>query len=74
MARFDCEIDTVLDGGDHWIVLGKVSDIGPTDRRERPLLFYRGAYLSIEEDVVDPTPEQEELANFITSSDSYTWL
>lgn len=39
----------------------------------RPLLFYRGAYLSIEEDVVDPTPT-EELANFITSADSYTWL
>ena len=74
MAWFDCEIDTVLDGGDHWIVLGKVSDIGPTDRRERPLLFYRGAYLRLEEDVVDPTPEQMELQNFITSTGPYTWL
>ena len=74
MAWLDCEIDQVLDGGDHWIVLGKVSDIGPTDRRERPLLFYRGAYLRLEEDVVDPTPEQMELQNFITSTGPYTWL
>ena len=74
MAWFDCEIETVLDGGDHWIVLGRVSDIGPTDRRERPLLFYRGAYLRLEEDVVDPTPEQMELQNFITSTGPYTWL
>ena len=74
MAWLDCEIDQVLDGGDHWIVLGRVDNLGPTKRDIRPLLFYRGAYLSIEEDVVDPTPEQEELENFITSADSYTWL
>lgn len=74
MAWLDCTIDQVLDGGDHWIVLGRVSDLGPTKRDIRPLLFYRGAYLSIEEDVVDPTPEQLELENFITSADSYTWL
>ena len=74
MAWLDCEIDQIPDGGAHWIVLGRVDRLGPTQRDIRPLLFYRGAYLSIEEDVVDPTPEQLELANFITSADSYTWL
>lgn len=74
MAWFDCTIDRVLDGGDHWVVYGRVGDLGPTDRTDRPLLFYRGAYLRLEEDVVDPTPEMEELENFITSSGPYTWL
>lgn len=74
MAWFDCSIEKVLDGGDHWIVLGRVHELGPIDKSDRPLLFYRGAYLGIEEDVVDPTPEQVELENFITSSDPYTWL
>lgn len=74
MAWLDCEIEQVLDGGDHLIVLGRVNHLGPTEREDRPLLFYRGAYLSIEEDIVDPTPELQELENFITSADSYTWL
>ncbi|WP_333618093.1 3-hydroxy-9,10-secoandrosta-1,3,5(10)-triene-9,17-dione monooxygenase reductase subunit [Dietzia sp.] len=74
MAWFDCRIESVLDGGDHWIVLGRVSDLGPTDRSDRPLLFYRGAYMRLEEDVVDPTPEMIELENFITSSGPDTWL
>ena len=74
MAWFDCDVHQVLDGGDHWIVLGKVHHLGPTDRSDRPLLFYRGAYLRLEEDVVDPTPEQIALENFITSTGPYTWL
>src|SRR5699024_5654741 len=37
MAWLDCTIDQILDGGDHWIVLGRVSDLGPTKRDIRPL-------------------------------------
>lgn len=74
MAWIDCDIAEVVEGGDHWIVLGRVRNIGPTDLGDRPMLFYRGAYVRLEEDVVDPTPEQIELENFITSSGPYTWL
>lgn len=74
MASFDCEIYQVLDGGDHWIVLGRVHHLGPVDKTARPLLFYRGAYLGIEKDVVDPNPVELQLNDFITASGPYTWL
>lgn len=74
LAWFDCEVEKVLDGGDHWIVLGRVHTLGPPEKSERPLLFYRGAYLRLEEDVVDPTPEQVMLDNFLTAAGPYTWL
>lgn len=74
MASFDCTIEQVMDGGDHWIVLGRVHHIGDIDKSDRPLLFYRGGYTGIKDDVVTPTPTEIELENFITSSDPYTWL
>lgn len=74
MASLDCTVDQVLDGGDHWIVLGRVHHIGEIDTSDRPLLFYRGGYTSIRDAVVTPTPAEIELENFITSADPYTWL
>ncbi|MFC4374267.1 3-hydroxy-9,10-secoandrosta-1,3,5(10)-triene-9,17-dione monooxygenase reductase subunit [Nocardia halotolerans] len=48
LAWIDCEVADVLDGGDHHIVIGRVTALsagGPT----APLLFYRGAYAGIDE-------------------------
>ncbi|MFG2877364.1 flavin reductase family protein [Streptomyces sp. NPDC048337] len=47
LAWVDCEIESVLPGGDHRIVIGRVLDLdvsGEADHAE-PLLFYRGAFL-----------------------------
>ncbi|WP_406691772.1 flavin reductase family protein [Saccharopolyspora sp. ID03-671] len=46
LTWLDCEVDNVLDGGDHHIVVGRVHTLGePAD--EDPLLFYKGAYTGI---------------------------
>jgi flavin reductase (DIM6/NTAB) family NADH-FMN oxidoreductase RutF len=42
VAWIDCEIEKVVDAGDHWFVLGRVLalDVSPDDAG--PLLFFRG--------------------------------
>jgi len=42
-AWIDCTLWNEYDGGDHTVVLGKVSDLG-ADEARLPLLFYRGGY------------------------------
>lgn len=43
IAMIDCETDAVHDGGDHWIVVGRVLDLD-TLREAPPLLFFKGDY------------------------------
>ena len=43
VAWIECEAHDVVEGGDHWIVLGRVSDLG-VRRRTLPLLFFQGGY------------------------------
>lgn len=65
----DCAVHSVLDGGDHWIVVGRVTALGG-EVDERPLLFYRGAYAATEE--AEPTPGI--LDNLITWSRDDDWF
>lgn len=43
LAWLDCQIEAVHDGGDHEICLSRV-DALDVERREGPLVFYRGGY------------------------------
>ena len=43
IAWVDCEIDQVLDAGDHHIVLGRVLGLAVVEPKP-PLVFYRGEY------------------------------
>ncbi len=43
LAYLDCEVERLLDGGDHSIFLGRVLH-GEVARDGDPLLYYRGAY------------------------------
>ena len=43
LAWFDCQVDDVMDGGDHWIITGRVHRFA--NRGGLPLLFQSGAYL-----------------------------
>ncbi len=73
LTWLDCSVETVLDGGDHWIVVGRVHALGehPADNSEaRPLLFYRGAYTVTEP--AEPTPGI--LDNLITWSRADDWF
>ncbi|MEO6887182.1 MAG: 3-hydroxy-9,10-secoandrosta-1,3,5(10)-triene-9,17-dione monooxygenase reductase subunit [Jatrophihabitantaceae bacterium] len=69
LTWIDCSIDNVLDGGDHWIVVGRVGALGENDS-QRPLLFYRGAYTSTE------APERTPgiMDNLITWSRDDEWF
>ena len=44
LAWIDCDIDTVHEAGDHWIVIGHVRELEVGDESGGPLVFYRGGY------------------------------
>lgn len=43
LGWIDCEIDTVHEAGDHWIVVGRVLDL-EVGHEGGPLVFFRGGY------------------------------
>ena len=67
----ECEIDRVVDGGDHHIVIGRATTLGEYCRT-KPLLFYRGGYLSTGHPRV--TPAQAEARRLLTWTGGDTWL
>ncbi|MGZ8178564.1 3-hydroxy-9,10-secoandrosta-1,3,5(10)-triene-9,17-dione monooxygenase reductase subunit [Williamsia sp. SKLECPSW1] len=67
----DCTLERVEDGGDHFVAIGRVQTLGEV-LQDKPLLFYRGGYLSTEHPRV--TPAQAELENFLTWTGGDTWL
>ncbi|APC19628.1 flavin oxidoreductase (plasmid) [Pseudomonas frederiksbergensis] len=44
-ARFQCQMYQQVDGGDHWILIGKV--VAFDDFGRSPLLYHQGAYSSV---------------------------
>ena len=48
IAHVECEVERVLEAGDHTIYLGRVVDLGTSDVHALPLLYYRRRYLRIE--------------------------
>lgn len=56
-ACFSCECHARHDGGDHLILIGRVTSYTTTSgERPRPLLFYRGRYRKLDPDVEIETP------------------
>jgi flavin reductase (DIM6/NTAB) family NADH-FMN oxidoreductase RutF len=48
LAVIECEVDRLLDGGDHEIVIGTVVSVSTSDKADAPLLFWRGGYARLE--------------------------
>ena len=48
LAWVDCELDRVIEAGDHTIYLGRVLDLQVSERNDWPLLYFRRRYLRIE--------------------------
>jgi len=44
IAALSCAVETILEGGDHWIVVGRVQSLHRSDAGHAPLLFFRGRY------------------------------
>jgi 3-hydroxy-9,10-secoandrosta-1,3,5(10)-triene-9,17-dione monooxygenase reductase component len=40
----DCTVHSVHEAGDHYVVLGRVRELGFGEREGKPLLYYRGSY------------------------------
>jgi 3-hydroxy-9,10-secoandrosta-1,3,5(10)-triene-9,17-dione monooxygenase reductase component len=45
LGYVDCQIHNVHEAGDHYVVVGRVLDLGIHDA-EQPLLFFEGQYTS----------------------------
>ncbi|MEQ5871870.1 flavin reductase family protein [Sagittula sp. NFXS13] len=41
-ATIQCSRENILDGGDHWILIGRVTDFAASEHA--PLLYHRGGY------------------------------
>ncbi|WP_132993055.1 3-hydroxy-9,10-secoandrosta-1,3,5(10)-triene-9,17-dione monooxygenase reductase subunit [Gordonia zhaorongruii] len=67
----ECSVEAVNDGGDHHVVIGRAKVLGEV-LQDKPLLFYRGGYLSTEHPRV--TPAAEALDYFVTWNGGDTWL
>jgi 3-hydroxy-9,10-secoandrosta-1,3,5(10)-triene-9,17-dione monooxygenase reductase component len=50
IGSLGCELHAIHEGGDHWIVLGRVVALYRSDGALRPLMFFRGAYATLGEE------------------------
>jgi 3-hydroxy-9,10-secoandrosta-1,3,5(10)-triene-9,17-dione monooxygenase reductase component len=50
IASLGCLIHAIHEGGDHWIVVGRVVAMHRADGAPRPLMFFRGAYATLGEE------------------------
>jgi 3-hydroxy-9,10-secoandrosta-1,3,5(10)-triene-9,17-dione monooxygenase reductase component len=49
LGYVDCQIHAVHEAGDHYVVIGRVLDLGVPDADpHKPLLFFQGKYASTE--------------------------
>lgn len=74
LAAIQCTVDSVVDGGDHYIVIGRVQALSETTATGRPLLFYRGQYTAIQPEKTTPAPWRADLEHFLTTTTLDTWL
>ncbi len=74
LATIQCTVDSVVDGGDHYIVIGRVQALSESTDSGRPLLFYRGQYTAIEPEKTVPAPWRADLDHFLTTTTLDTWL
>ncbi|MQA83874.1 MAG: monooxygenase [Streptosporangiales bacterium] len=70
----DCVIETVHEAGDHFVVIGRVTDLGPPGDG-RPLLFYRGSYAAADTPEDTRPPRADEVLDTLLSwSRSTDWI
>jgi flavin reductase (DIM6/NTAB) family NADH-FMN oxidoreductase RutF len=63
LAAIGCEVERVADGGDHWIVTGRVIALHRGIEPLRPLLFYRGKYRTVDFAEGTPAPDLTQVVD-----------
>jgi flavin reductase (DIM6/NTAB) family NADH-FMN oxidoreductase RutF len=53
----------MVDGGDHWIVIGEVFALQPGSEPREPLLFYRGQYRQVDFGAGAAAPDLSAVTN-----------
>jgi 3-hydroxy-9,10-secoandrosta-1,3,5(10)-triene-9,17-dione monooxygenase reductase component len=48
-AAIGCEIESINEGGDHWLVIGRVLTLFRSEEAFAPLVFHAGRYATLEE-------------------------
>jgi 3-hydroxy-9,10-secoandrosta-1,3,5(10)-triene-9,17-dione monooxygenase reductase component len=74
LATIECSVQSVADGGDHWIVVGRAQVLWTHPGSERPLLFYRGSYASTPPARPLSVPWRPDLEHFLTTTTFDSWL
>jgi flavin reductase (DIM6/NTAB) family NADH-FMN oxidoreductase RutF len=49
IAWYDCKVESIHDGGDHTIFIGRVEAIGLGDESRRPLVYFANQYTRLKE-------------------------
>lgn len=65
LAALSCRVEAVHEGGDHWIVIGRVVALhdAQTAVTERPLVFFRSRYCQVVERDLDLSRPHETWSN-----------
>jgi 3-hydroxy-9,10-secoandrosta-1,3,5(10)-triene-9,17-dione monooxygenase reductase component len=48
-AAIGCAVETISEGGDHWLVIGRVLTLYRSEEAFAPLVFHAGRYATLEE-------------------------
>jgi 3-hydroxy-9,10-secoandrosta-1,3,5(10)-triene-9,17-dione monooxygenase reductase component len=48
-AAIGCAVETISEGGDHWLVFGRVLTLYRSEEAFAPLVFHAGRYVTLEE-------------------------
>jgi flavin reductase (DIM6/NTAB) family NADH-FMN oxidoreductase RutF len=59
-VALDCRIQTISDGGDHEILIGRVVDLRHPDEESEPLVYYGGKYAALAGPSATELAEREE--------------
>lgn len=58
LGSIGCKVHEILEGGDHWIVIGQVVALSQGAEPRNPLLFYTGRYWQLDATTVHAAPER----------------
>jgi 3-hydroxy-9,10-secoandrosta-1,3,5(10)-triene-9,17-dione monooxygenase reductase component len=50
LGYVDCTVHSVHEAGDHYVVFGRVKELGFGDDGSNPLLYFRGGYDTVSRD------------------------
>jgi 3-hydroxy-9,10-secoandrosta-1,3,5(10)-triene-9,17-dione monooxygenase reductase component len=57
LASLGCDLERLMELGDHWLVIGRVQEMHTGIAPHRPLLFYSGRYRNVDFSESAPAPD-----------------